>query len=143
MKKKIILAVLMVLSLAFLPGKVLAAEVGQDPICDHITDEVQRAAAGCDKPADGGEIGSVAQNIINVVIAVLGIVAVLFVVIGAGQYMTSQGDPSKTKKAKDTILYAILGVVLATLAYAIVNFVLANVFSGNNGSQETSQEAGE
>ncbi len=144
MKKKIILLALAIASFAFLPGKALAVELGQDPICDQSDiDQTAKDAAGCGKTADPGEIGNVAQNIINIVIAVLGIVAVLFVVIGAAQYVTSQGDPGKTKKAKDTILYAILGVVLATLAYAIVNFVLANVFNSDNGSQETSQEAGE
>lgn len=96
--------------------------------CDLITDAEQREAAGCELPADTN-IGGTAQNIINVAIAVLGVVAVIFVIIGAVQYMTSQGDPGKTKKAKDTILYAILGVILAALAYAIVNFVLVNLFS--------------
>ena len=72
-----------------------------------------------------------AQNIINVIIAVLGIVAVIFVIVGAVQYITSQGDPGKMNKARDTIIYAILGVVLAGLAFAIVNFVLANLFNGS------------
>ena len=139
MKKKIILAILMMGSLAFLPGRALAVELGQDKICDgHIVDPAQKEAAGCDKTADAGEVGNVMQNVINIVIAVLGIVAVLFVIIGAAQYMVSQGDPAKAKKAKDTIIYAILGVVLATLAYAIVNFVLMNVFGGNTGTPETS-----
>ena len=142
MKKKIILAVLLMASFAFLPGRVSAAKLEEDEACTYILDPVAREAAGCDASTEDGEIGNVAQNIINVVIAVLGIVAVLFVVIGAAQYMTSQGDPSKLKKAKDTIVYAVLGVVLAVLAYAIVNFVLGNVFSGGGGSPDTSQEAG-
>ena len=141
MKKKIILLALAIASFAFLPGKALAVELGQDPICEQPgIDQTAKDAAGCGKTADPGEIGNVTQNIINIVIAVLGIVAVLFVVIGAAQYVTSQGDPGKTKKAKDTILYAILGVILATLAYAIVNFVLSNVFNGNSDSPNTSQE---
>lgn len=131
MRKKLIIAFVAVLALftASLPARVLAVEVGNDPFCDKITDEGDKRAAGC--PGGEGEtndVGDVVQNIINVVIAVLGIVAVLFVVIGAVGYTTSQGDPAKTKKARDTILYAILGVVLAVLAYTIVNFVLASIF---------------
>lgn len=95
-------------------------------ICTGDFDDLAKQAAGCE--VGDVQVGNVAQNIINVVIAVLGIVAVIFVIIGAVQYMTSQGDPGKTKKAKDTILYAILGVVLAGLAFAIVNFVLGNLF---------------
>lgn len=97
-----------------------------DKICESLVDEVERQAAGCDVTEPN--VGGTAQNIINVVVAVLGIAAVVFVIIGAVQYMTSQGDPGKTKKARDTILYAILGVVLAGLAFTIVNFVLANLF---------------
>lgn len=74
------------------------------------------------------------QTIINWVLAVLGIVAVVMVIIGGFTYMTSQGDPGKTKKAKDTILYGIIGLIIALLAFAIVNFVLVNVFAGESGT---------
>lgn len=69
------------------------------------------------------------QTIINWILAVLGLVAVIMVIIGGFTYMTSQGDPGKTKKAKDTILYGIIGLIIALLAFAIVNFVLANIFA--------------
>lgn len=68
------------------------------------------------------------QVIINWILAVLGVVAVVMVILGGFTYMTSQGDPSKTKKARDTILYGIVGLIIALLAFAIVNFVLANIF---------------
>ena len=93
-------------------------------------DDLEKQAAGCDLQSADPQIGSTVQNVINVVIAVLGIVAVAFVIVGAVQYLTSQGDPNKTKKGRDTILYAILGVILAGLAFTIVNFVLGNVFKG-------------
>ena len=63
-------------------------------------------------------------NIVNVVIGVLGIVAVLVIIIGGVQYMTSTGDAGKVKKAKDTILYGVIGLVICILAFAIVNFVI-------------------
>ena len=50
------------------------------------------------------------------------------VILGGIQYSTSQGDAGKVKKAKDTIMYGIIGLVVAILAFAIVNFVLQNVF---------------
>lgn len=71
------------------------------------------------------------QVVINVIIGVLGIVAVVMVVLGGVNFTTSQGDPAKTKKAKDTILYGIIGLMVALLAYAIVNFVLSSVFTTN------------
>lgn len=154
-KKMIFLAGLVMLCMTCLPiGNVWAdLKVGGHDItigsgkeiCENggLTDD-ERKAAGCDvKEVDGAEASNVVQNIINTVIAVLGIVAVIFIVIGGAQLVLSQGEPAKVKKAKDTILYAVLGVILAAMAYAIVNFVLANLFKdeGNQGiTSESSQD---
>ena len=67
------------------------------------------------------------NTIINVVIGVIGFVAVVVIILGGVQYTTSAGDPGKVKKAKDTILYGIVGLVVALLAFAIVNFVLSSI----------------
>lgn len=64
------------------------------------------------------------KAIINAVILVLGIVCVIVMIIGGVTYMTSSGDAGKVKKAKDTILYGIIGLVICVLAYAIVNWVI-------------------
>lgn len=68
------------------------------------------------------------QTIINVVLGVLGIVTVAVIIIGGFNYITSSGDPAKVAKAKNTILYGVIGLIIALLAYAIVNFVLTGVF---------------
>jgi hypothetical protein len=52
-------------------------------------------------------------------------VAVIMIIIGGVNYATSQGDAAKVKKGKDTILYGIIGLVIAILAFAIVSFVLS------------------
>ena len=70
-------------------------------------------------------------KIINVVLAVLGIVAVIMIIMGGVTYVTSNGDATKLAKAKNTIIYSVIGLVIALLAFAIVNFVLVNVFSGS------------
>ena len=66
-------------------------------------------------------------NIINAIIGVLGIVAVIVIIVGGIGYMTSSGDAGKVKKAKDTILYGVIGLVIVVLAFAIVNFVIKNI----------------
>lgn len=68
--------------------------------------------------------------IINVIVGVIGFVAVAMIVMGGISFATSQGDTSKTTKARNTILYGVVGLVVALLAFAIVNFVLSNVFGG-------------
>ena len=70
------------------------------------------------------------QGILNGVIAALGIVAVIVIIIGGVSYMTSTGDAGKVKKAKDTILYGVIGLVICVLAFAIVNFVIINIIGG-------------
>ena len=67
------------------------------------------------------------QGIINAIIAVLGIVAVLVIILGGVQYMTSSGDSAKVKKAKDTILYAVIGLIVAALSAVIVNYVISKL----------------
>jgi heme/copper-type cytochrome/quinol oxidase subunit 2 len=77
-----------------------------------------------------GDLTGIIQLIINMVIFAVGIIAVVMVILGGIQYSTSQGDAAKVKKAKDTILYGIVGLVVAILAFAIVNFVLTGLTTG-------------
>lgn len=67
--------------------------------------------------------------IINVVLGVVGIVAVVVIIIGGISYLISQGDAGKVAKAKNTILYGLIGMFVALLAFAIINFLLTSVFS--------------
>lgn len=68
--------------------------------------------------------------VINVVLGVMGVVSVVMIILGGINYTTSQGDPTKAGKAQKTIIFSIVGLVVALLAFAIVNFVLTNVFKG-------------
>lgn len=79
---------------------------------------------------DSSDLGANVQNIINAIIGVLGIVAVVVIIYGGVQYMTSSGDSGKVKKAKDTILYGVIGLVICALAFAITNFVIG-IFDAN------------
>ncbi len=67
-------------------------------------------------------------NVLTVVFGTLGAISVLIIVIAGFQYILSSGDPAKTAKAKNTILYAVIGLVVAVSAGAIVNFVLRRAF---------------
>ena len=95
-----------------------------------MNDIITKFAMGQDvtKPGDGSDtLWDNIQAIINAVIGVLGLICVVIIIIGGVNYMTSSGDAGKVKKAKDTILYGIIGLVICVLAFAIVNFVLANI----------------
>jgi hypothetical protein len=70
---------------------------------------------------------SVVAGALNIIYWVVGVVSVIMIVIGAIKYITSGGDPKGTQGAKNTILYAIIGLVVSILAFAITNFVLGGV----------------
>lgn len=67
-------------------------------------------------------------TIINVVVGIVGLVAVIVIVVAGIFFVTSQGDAAKVTKAKNAVLYGVIGLIISLLAFAIVNFVLAAVF---------------
>lgn len=69
--------------------------------------------------------GNMIKNVINILLYVLGAIAVIMIVVGGVRYTVSAGNSSSTKEAKDTIIYAIVGLVIALMSYTIVNFVLS------------------
>lgn len=91
--------------------------------CGCVSNEVKQAS-GC-PGATSYDVGDAIQWIINRIILVLGIVAVIAIIIGGVLYMTSAGDAGKIKKAKDTIMYACIGLIICVLSAAIVNFVIS------------------
>ncbi len=64
------------------------------------------------------------QNVTNVLLFIIGAIAVIVIIFGGIKFITSDGDASKIKSARETILYAVVGVVIAIIAYAIVNWVI-------------------
>ena len=79
---------------------------------------------GLPKPsADAGHL----KTIYNIVLGVMGAVTVLIIVIAGFRYILSQGSPQEVASAKNTILYALAGLVVIAAAFAIVNFVIKGV----------------
>ena len=67
------------------------------------------------------------QRVINYFLYIGGIVAVVMAIIAGIQMTMSAGDPGAVKKAKNTLMWSIVGLVIMILAYAIVNFVIGKV----------------
>ena len=65
--------------------------------------------------------------IINLVLKIAGIVAVIVIVIAGINYSLSSGDPAKTASAKNTILYAVIGLVIISSAIAITGYIIGKV----------------
>lgn len=94
------------------------------------TSELCRGATGsttCNKPGETNNIGTVLKAITNILLFLVGAVSVIMIIVGGLRYVTSGGDSSSVTSAKNTVLYAIVGLIVAAMAYAIVNFVLTNL----------------
>lgn len=70
---------------------------------------------------------SIVSRVVTILFTIIGILAVISIIIGGIRYATSNGDQAAIKSAKNTILYAVVGLVVAMLAFAIVNFVVARI----------------
>ncbi len=76
------------------------------------------------KSTGNDDISNLIRIVVNTMLYILGAIAVIMIVVGGIRYATSNGDASGIKGAKDTILYAVIGLIVAMLAWAIVNFVI-------------------
>ncbi len=82
---------------------------------------VDEAGAGDDASE---RVNNIIETVINVFSIVVGVVSVIMIIIGGLKYITSGGDSGNVTGAKNTILYAIIGLVVVALAQVIVRFVL-------------------
>lgn len=83
--------------------------------------------SGCNTGGiDGAETGikKLAKNIVNIFSIVIGVIAIIFILYGGFKYITSGGDSNNVSAAKNTIIYAIIGLVIVALAQVIVHYVL-------------------
>jgi hypothetical protein len=88
------------------------------------------SAQGTDQTADLFGSSGVFKTITNTLLFILGAISVIMIIIGGLRYVVSGGDSSAVNSAKNTILYAIVGVIVAILAYAIINFVIGSFTNG-------------
>ena len=77
----------------------------------------------------GKSVNNTVGSIVNILLWVVGILAVTMIVWSGFKYITSAGDTSKLASAKSTLIYAVVGLIIAIMAYAIVNFVRTEVTS--------------
>ncbi len=112
-------ALLMAVGIASLPEGVAVAGSAANQVLEGVN------KAGGEKQTG---LAVQIQNVINVLLFIIGVISVIMIIIGGIKYVLSNGDSSQIKSAKDTIMYAVIGLVIALLAYAIVNFVV-NAFA--------------
>lgn len=97
-------------------------------VCDDIEDEDMKKIAGCNElTGKNKDVVEIVQSGVNVVISLVGMLAVFSIIYGGFTYITAQSDPAKIKRGKDMVVYAVVALVVAFLAYGIVIFVTKNL----------------
>lgn len=126
-KQLVVTTSLLLMSLFFTP--MLAAAQ-----CDSCSGTVGQIQCGANSAASGdcntkpkGSIDTTIKKIVNFLSIAVGIVAVIMIIIGGLRYVTSAGNQEGAKNARNTIVYAVIGLVIAAIAQVIVRFVLTNV----------------
>ena len=94
-----------------------------DPLAEGC--EADPSATICQR--DAARPNQLIQDIISTLLFILGIIAVIMIIVGGIRYALSSGDSNQMKSARDTIIYAVVGLVVALLSYAIVNFVVFRI----------------
>lgn len=103
---------LSIISTVLIPAALFADDANQ---CAGLT-----AVGGA---CNASQLPTSINSIIDTLFTVAGAVAVIIIIVGGIRYITSTGDSSRIKAAKDTILYATIGLVVVIIARAIVGFV--------------------
>ena len=83
------------------------------------------SSQGDDVPQDLA--GDVFKNVVNILLFIIGAVSVIMLIYGGIRYTTSGGNANSVTAAKNTIMYSIIGLVVAILAFAVVQFVVNQV----------------
>jgi hypothetical protein len=87
-------------------------------------DVIKKSAdKACTDSCGGTSLDEVLSGISNTLVFLVGAVSVIFIIIGGLRYVTSNGDAKNIEAAKTTILYAVVGVIVAMMSYAIVQFI--------------------
>ena len=136
--KKLLSAALVVPALVLGFGLFLQPAPAAHAAFDKGLSDGATSAQGKDQQGDAASLfgeggqGGIFRTITNVLLFLIGAISVIMLIVGGIRYVVSGGDSTAVTNAKNTILYAIVGIVVAILAFAVVNFVITS-FSANGG----------
>jgi len=129
--KRLLTTILLAINLLF-PAVALTVPAYAAPSCGNDAQgQVLSGFSNCSDPSNGqNDIGRLIANIISILSWVVGIAAVIVIILSALKYITSGGDSNKTGEAKKTLIYALVGLVVAVLAQFIISFTVNSADSG-------------
>lgn len=111
--------------LALVHTSPVLAATPKDEICSGVG--AASGGSGCSTPQGSPTVNGVINTVINIISAFVGVVAVIMIIFAGFKYVTSGGDASKISSAKNTLIYAIVGIIVAGISQIIVRFVVTKI----------------
>lgn len=131
-----------IIGLSAAPLQISHAEVGINDAKEITGTEACKTQGNKDGCSDKNALSSIIVTVTNIILFLVGAVAVIMLIVGGFRYVTSNGDQNAVTGAKNTILYAIIGIVVAFLAYAAVQFLVGSLTGtatkGDKGEKSSS-----
>ena len=137
MKKNIKQVILTAFALPMMVFGASVVTTALQPVADVHAADIGNISDGASSAKGKGQqeqlIGDngVFKKISDIMLFLIGAISVIMLIIGGIRYVVSGGDSTAVQSAKNTILYAIVGVIVALLAYAVVGFVTTNFSAGS------------
>ena len=123
----VVMLVCALLAIGFKPSRASAAadsaQSAVDAVCAGLG-SATGASDDCVDPRGSASVSNTVKSVINLLSLIVGVVAVIMIIIGGLQYVMSGGDSGKVGNSKNTILYAVIGLVVVALAQIIVRFTV-------------------
>lgn len=129
---RLAVGVLTVLMIACVPlaGALLPS---QDAYADAKS-QVESGLNNVSGASTGDDLPGIASKVVNVMLFIVGILAVIMIIFSGIRYITAHGDKGQVESAKNTLIYSIVGLVVAIIAYAIVSWVTGLFSSGSSAA---------
>ena len=119
-----------VLLLAVLPlaiSQLAFADCISDPTSAGCPCALNSSSAACQDLSKQDGLSNILKNATNIVLFIAGALAVIMIIYGSIRFMTAHGNEKQVESARLIVTYSVIGLIIAILAYALVNFVLSNL----------------
>ena len=123
---KVLSSSIVIMSLLTIGGSLMATTQTTAVQADTISDirKGVTGSGGTGAKNQGNQVTKTVRIVVNILLFFIGVFAVIMIVIAGFRFVASNGDANTVSSAKNTIIYAVIGLVVAFLAYALVNFVI-------------------
>lgn len=114
---------------------IVSADPIENGLCNGVALSTGDNGSCANDDSASTKVNGLIKLVINIFSLVVGVVAVIMIIIGGLKYITSSGDSNNVTSAKNTILYAVVGLVIVALAQFIVKFVLGKALNAGDGGE--------